>query len=165
MYNPHRNSISTHPECLNHVIDEHSKTHDNFIFIGGFNVGIDENSMTNFCGINCLKRLIKVPTSFKNSNKSTCKGLILANRPNQFQHSSVFEKGLSDFHLLTVTKFKMGFQKLKPKIIAYRDCDTFYNAKFRYDIVTGTSNVDNFSMYKSTIFNIFTRHKKEVHSW
>ena len=47
------------------------------------------------------------------------------------------------------------FQKLKPKIIAYPDYKNFDNAKFRYDIVTATSNVDNFGMYKSTIFNIF----------
>ena len=34
----------------------------------------------------------------------------------------------------------------------------FDNAKFRYDIVIATSNMDNFDMYKSTIFNIFNRH-------
>ena len=52
----------------------------------------------------------------------------------------------------------MGFQRLKLKIIAYRDYKNFDNAKFRYDIVTATSNVDNFGMYKSTIFNIFNCH-------
>ena len=34
------------------------------------------------------------------------------------------------------------------------------------DIVTWTSNVDNFGMYKSTVFNIFARHvpkKKYIH--
>ena len=52
----------------------------------------------------------------------------------------------------------MRFHKLKPKIIAYSDYKNFDNAKFRYDIFTATSNVDNFGMYKSTIFNIFNRH-------
>ena len=52
----------------------------------------------------------------------------------------------------------MGFQKLKPKVIAYRDYKNFNNAKFRYGIVTAPSNVDNFGMYESTIFNIFNRH-------
>ena len=52
----------------------------------------------------------------------------------------------------------MGFQKLKPNKIAYRDDKSFDNAKFRYDIVTATSNVDDFGMYKSTIFNISNRH-------
>ena len=158
-YSPHRNSISSHLECLNRVIDEHSKTYDNFIFIGDFNVGIDENSMKNFCDINCLKSLIKEPTCFKNPDKPTCIDLILTNRPNLlFQHSSTFDTGLSDFHLLTVTEFKMRFLKLQQKIIAYRDCKNFDNAKFRYDIVAATSNVDNFGKYKSTTFNIFNRH-------
>ena len=58
-YNPHRISISNHFEYLNRAIDEHSKTHDNFFFIGDFNEGIDGNSMKKFCDINCLKSLIK----------------------------------------------------------------------------------------------------------
>ena len=115
-------------------------------------------TLKNFCGINCLKSLIKEPTCFKNPGKPTCIDLILTNRPNLFQHSSTFGTGLSDFHLLTVPEFKMRFQKLKPKIIAYRDYKNFDNAKFRYDMVSATSNIDNFGMYKSTIFSIFNRH-------
>ena len=149
-YNPHRNSLSSYLECLNRVINEHSKIYDNFIFIGDFNVGIDENSMKNF--------LIKEPTCFKIPDRPACIDFILTNRPNLFQHSSTFETGLSDFHHLTVTEFKMGFHKLKPKVIVYRDYRNFDNAKFRYDIVTATSNVDDFGMYKSTIFKIFNRH-------
>ena len=75
---------------LKHVIDEHSKTYDNFIFIGDFNEVIDENSMKHFCDINCLKNLIKVATCLKNPDKPTCNDLILKNRPNLFQHSNVF---------------------------------------------------------------------------
>ena len=72
--------------------------------------------MKDLCDVNCLKSLINVPTRFKNPDKLTRIDLILTNWPNLFQHSSAFETGLSDFHLLTVTEFKMGFQKLKPKI-------------------------------------------------
>ena len=74
--------------------------------------------MKNFCDINRQKRLIKIPTCYKNPDKPKCVTLILTNRPNLFQHSSAFETGISDFYLLTVTEFKMGFQKPKPKIIA-----------------------------------------------
>ena len=52
----------------------------------------------------------------------------------------------------------MVFQKLKRKVIAYWDYRNFDNTKFRYDIVTATAKVDNFGMYKSTIFKIFNRH-------
>ena len=98
-YNPHRDSVSSHLECLNRVIDEHGKTYDNLISIEDFNVGIDENSMKNVCDISCLKSLIKVTTCFKNPDKPTCIDLILTNWPwpNLLQHSSSFETGLSDF--------------------------------------------------------------------
>ena len=91
--------------------------YNNFISMRDFNLGVGTNSMNNTCGINCLKTLIKVPACFKNSDKSTCVDLILTNRSNLSKHSDAFETGLPDFHLLTITEFKMGFQKLKPKII------------------------------------------------
>ena len=58
-HNPKRSSVSRHLECLNYVIDEHIKAYDNFILIGDFNVGIDENFRKNACDLNCLKTLIK----------------------------------------------------------------------------------------------------------
>ena len=106
----------------------------------------------------CEKSLIKVPTCFKNLDKPTFIDLILTNRPNLFQHSNAFKTGLFYFPLLIVTEFKTGCQKLKPKIIANRDYKNFDNAKFRYNIGTATSNVDNFGMYKSTIFNMLNRY-------
>ena len=70
--------------------------------------------MTHFCDLNGLRILINVPTRYKNP---TSIDLILTNRPSYFQHGTVFETGLSDFHLLTVTEFKTGFQKPEPKIM------------------------------------------------
>ena len=43
-YKPQRNLISSNRECLNRVLDEHSKIYDILIFIGDFNEGIDEDS-------------------------------------------------------------------------------------------------------------------------
>ena len=111
--------------------------------------------MKNICDMNCLKTLITERAGFKDPDKLTCIDLILRNRPNLFQYSSTFETGLSDFHLLTVTEFKMEFHILKPKISAYRDFKSSDNAKFRYDIVTANFNADNFGIYESTIFNAF----------
>ena len=50
-----------------------------------------------------------------------CIDLILTFQPNCFQHTNIFETGLSEIHLLTLSEFKMGFQKLPPKIVNYRD--------------------------------------------
>ena len=106
-----QNLISNHLECLNRLIDEHSNSFDYFIFVGDFNVSTNHNSMINFCDLNGLRNLINVPTCYKNSDNPTSTDLILTNRPSYFQHSTVFETGLSDFYLLTITEFKTSFYK------------------------------------------------------
>ena len=67
--------------------------------------------MNEFCGLNGLKNLINEPICDKNSEKPTCIDLILTSQPRLIQHSAALETGLSDFQLLTVTEFKMSFQK------------------------------------------------------
>ena len=57
-YNPHRNQISYHVECLNRILDELSQFYENFIFIGDFNASVEEESMKNFCSLNDLENLI-----------------------------------------------------------------------------------------------------------
>ena len=86
--------------------------------------------MTDFCELNGLSNLIGKPTCSKNFDKPTCIDLILTNKLNCFQHGDVFETDLSDFHLLTVTEFKMGFQKLKPQAITYSNYKNFNNDRF-----------------------------------
>ena len=124
-YNPNQNLISNHLECLNRLTDEHSSSFDNFIFIRDFNVSTNHNSMINFCDLNGLRNLINVPPCYKNFDNPTSIELIVTNRPNYFQCSTIFETGLSDFHLLAITEFKTSFQKQEPKIIKYRDYKNF----------------------------------------
>ena len=134
--NPYQNLISNHLECLNRLIDEHSNSFDNFVFIGDFNIYTNDNSinfcdlnfigdfnvytnhnsMINFCDLNGLRNLISVPTSRKKFDNPTSFDLILTNGPAYFQHSTIFETGLSDFHLLTITEFKTIFQKREIKL-------------------------------------------------
>ena len=64
-YNPNQNSISSHLECFNRLIDKHSSSFGSFIFIGDFHVSINHNSMINFCDLNGLRNLINVPTCYK----------------------------------------------------------------------------------------------------
>ena len=122
--------ISNHLECLNRIMDEFSTNYDNIIFLGGFNTCINNNVMTSFCSLNNLTSLIDQPTCYKNSNKPRCIDLILTNRPNYFQQSDVFETGLSDFYMMVGTELKIGFQKLKPNIVIYRDYRHFDNEEF-----------------------------------
>ena len=104
----------------NLVCSKYSKVYDNFIFMGDFNVPMSDKAVEDFYFLNNVEGLIKTPTCYKNHENLTCIELIIINRSDYFQHSNVFETGIS-FHLLIVTQLKMGFQKKLPKVIAYRD--------------------------------------------
>ena len=103
--------------------------------------------------INGLRNLINVQTCYKNFDNPTSIDLILTNRPSYFQRSTVFETGLSDFHLLTITEFKTSFQKWEPKIIKYRDYKNLDNKKFRSKILERNFNYTDLRTFKETVFN------------
>ena len=58
------------------------------------------------------------------TNKSLC-----------FQHTTVIETGLSDFHKLTVTMMRSNYQKQQPNILNYRNYKFFNNENFRNDLL------------------------------
>ena len=158
-YSTNKSQISHHLECFNSLLDEHSKIYENFVFIGDFNVNTSDSSMKEFCSLSGLKNLINEPTCYKNSEKPTCIDLILTNQPTLFQRSAVLETGLSDFHLLTVTEFKMSFQKWKPHIITYWNYKNYENDAFRSEIQTFcTLNETDLGLLKESIFYIFNKH-------
>ena len=76
-----------------------------------------------------LTNLIKEPTCFKSQN-STRLDLMLTNRPRNFMKSQNFETGLSDCHKLVCSILRACSKKLPPKIIKYRDRDTFIKKSF-----------------------------------
>ena len=127
--------------------------YQNFLFLGDFNVTANEKCMKEFCILNGVTNLIKKPACFKNPSKPTCIDLIWTNQLNFFKQSC-FETGLSDFHLLTVTKFKMGFQKLPPKIVNYQDYKNFDNEKFRSDISKFDLRASKVSRIQYSVFLI-----------
>ena len=130
------------------------------MFLGGFNASVSEKCLEEFCNLNGLTSLIKKPTCFKKPDKPTWINLILTNQPSCFQHNKVFEIGLSDFHLLTVTDFKMSFQNLQPKIITYRDYKNFDNEKFRSDIFKMNLSTTELERFLKTVFHIFNKHAR-----
>ena len=148
-----------HLVCLNSLLDEHSKKYENFVFIGDCNVNTSDSSMKKVCSLNGFKNLINEPTCYTNSEKPTCIDLILANQPTLFQRSAVPETGLSDFHLLTVTEFKMSFKKCKPRIITHRFHRNYDNEVFRSEIQTFCSlNETDLGLFKEPICCTFNKH-------
>ena len=159
-YNPHRNNIGNHPDSLSKNVALNSSAYDNYIVICDFNIEADSTETSSFCDTFDLTSPIKEPTCYKNPGNSSCIDLILTKKPLRFQNSCVAETGLSDFHrmILTVTK---TFQKLKPRVINYRDYKHFNNERFRDDLLSEISNsyleFDNnsfdefFNMCRSTL--------------
>ena len=94
--------------------DLFSKSYENIIQIGDFNVEVTDIHMDSSCGIYHLKSLIKEPTCYKNPEKATCIDLILTNSPRQLQATLTLETGLSNFHKMALAAFKSEFPHQKP---------------------------------------------------
>ena len=65
-YNPNKNNISNHLQRLRNSLDLYSAKYENNILIGDFNINPEESHMETFCESYGLKKLIKVPTCYKN---------------------------------------------------------------------------------------------------
>ena len=116
-------------------LDLYSANYENTILIGDFNVSIDDPHMDSFCESYRFKCLIKDSTRFKNLKNSSCIDLILTISPYSFHNSCVIETGLSDFQKMIVSVMKTTFQKLKPRIVKYRDYTQFSNYNFRKNLL------------------------------
>lgn len=81
-----------------------------------------KTSVDNFCQICNLKHSIKVPTCHKNPDNPSTIDLMLTNMHRSFQNSSAIERGLSDFHKMTMTILNTNFKKQDPEIINNWDC-------------------------------------------
>ena len=73
-------------------------------------------------------------------------------------NSAVFETGLSNFHLLTITEFKTSFQKGEPKIIKYRHYKNFDSNKLRSEILKRNFKYTDLRTFKEIVFNIFNKY-------
>ena len=82
----------------------------------------------------------KKPTCFKSVDNPSCIDLILTIHLKCFQNFGVYETGISDFHKLTFTVFKIFFQKSKPGIIKYRDNKHFDKNDFRNELIRELSS-------------------------
>ena len=126
--------------------------------MGDFNVTMDDKFMIDFCELNDFSSLLDKLATCKNFDKPRCINLILTNKPSYFQHSTVFETGLSDFYQLAVTEFKMGFQKLKPQVITNRSYKNFNNDRFQADIKTCGFDTEDINSFKETILSVFNKY-------
>ena len=91
--------------------------------------------MSGFCDIFGLKSIIKEATWYKIPGNPSSIDLILTKNPRSFQNSCVNETGLSDVHRMVVTAMKTSFERLKSRVINYRDYKSFENKLFWEDLL------------------------------
>ena len=96
---------------------------------------MSDRHMSEFSALLNFKTLVKKPACYKNVDKPTSIDHILTNHTRCFQHSGIYETGLSDFHKLTFIVLKMSYATKKPRIIQYRDSKNFNNISFAMDLL------------------------------
>ena len=130
--------------------------------MGDFNEEMSKGHKSEFCALYNFTNLIKEPTCYKNVDKPTSIDHILTNHARCFQHSDIYETGLSDFHQLTFTVLKMFYAKQKPRIIKYRDYKNFNKNTFRMDLLKelSLSNLQegDFDKFKFIVSNLLESH-------
>ena len=161
-YNPHIHLMKDHLQQIKNAIDYYSKSYENIILIGDFNVEICDSHMDSSCAIYHLKSLTREPTCFKNPEKPTSIDLILTNSPRQFQATQTLETGLSYFHKMTVTVFKPEFLHQKPTLISYRNYKRFDRNNFEKEIkdtlIIQKISPKDFSAFKNIVIKVLNLH-------
>ena len=106
--------------------------------MGDFNIdikckGVGSNNLSDFCDLFHLTNIVKSDTCFTKTHTSLI-DLILTNKPSSFNKTLVTETGLSDYHKMITTFFKLHFSRLRPKVITYRNYKKFHEEKFLNDL-------------------------------
>ena len=68
-YNPKKNSITNHLNCIGRNLYSQLGKYQNFILMGDFNVEPNDATMKNFCQIYGCRNIIKEKTFFEKSHK------------------------------------------------------------------------------------------------
>ena len=108
--------------------------YENIIVMGDFNIdikckGVGSNNLSDFCDLFHLTNIVKSDTCFTKTHTSLI-DLILTNKPSSFNKTLVTETGLSDYHKMITTFFKLHFSRLRPKVITHRNYKKFHEEKF-----------------------------------
>ena len=69
----------------------------------------------------CNAKYIVKKTCFKSIENPSCIDLIITDKPGTFQHTNVFETGISDHHKLVTTVMKAKFTMAAPNYVYYHD--------------------------------------------
>ena len=98
-----------------------------FVLLGDFNVQENKTILSEFLNAYNAKNIVKNKTCFKSIENPSCVELIITDKPGSFQHTNVYETGISvlDHHKLVTTVMKAKFTEVSSKYVHYRNYKNF----------------------------------------
>ena len=106
------------------------------------------------------KNIVKNKTCFKSIENPSCVDLI-TDKPGGFQHTNVFETGISSHHKLVTTVMKAKFRKALPKYVYYCNYKNFNEQDFKLEL-RGKLEVDvvdaNYETFHNVYLNVLNKH-------
>ena len=141
------------------ALDVYGAKYENMILVGDFNTKESEQVFSDFIYEQDLHNIVSFPTCFKSVENPSTIDLFLTNRPKCFQNTIGFSTGLSDFHKLVATSFKMNFSKSKPIERTYRDMKHFDREVFRSDLISEISKIgSDYNVFDDTFNKVLDKH-------
>ena len=164
IYRPPSQDSEFFLNSLTIILDHFTKTYDNYLIMGDFNLEPHDKRLGYFLNSNNLNNLVKTSTCFKGS--ASCIDLILTNRKYSFKNTISYEIRISDHHHMIITMLKTTFQQKEPKCFFYRDYKNFIFENFKSNLQEALQSckgsygaLDN---YLTSILNKHAPKKKKV---
>ena len=135
-------------------------TYGRVALAGNFNAQVGEKSFDTFLYPHEFTSINRNPTRYKNPNNPSCIDHILTNSPKCcFKRETVFT-GLSDFHKLVLSVFKLHFSKAKAKEISYKDFRAFKENNFNQDLQNRLSaqSVEEYAPFEKVFLDVLNKH-------
>ena len=138
----------------------------NIVLVGDLKLtALNKNLKVFMNALSDLECLIE-PTCFQSTSPS-CIDLILTNKKDFFENSSVLGVGISNHHNFTVTPLRSQLVKRNAKIKLYRNYNSFDVKLFKADLDKNlkSKNTVNFSDFQNTFIRVLHKHaptKKKI---
>ena len=95
---------------------------------------VNETILSEFLNAYNAKNIVKNKTCFKSIENPSCVDLIITDKPGSFQHTNVFEIGISNHHELVTAVMKAKFTKASSKYVHYHNYKNFNEQDFKLEL-------------------------------
>ena len=119
-----------------------------------------ETILCEFLNAYNAKNLVENKTCLKSIEDPSCVDLIITDKPGSFQHTNVFEIGISNHHELVTAVMEAKFTKASSKYVHYHNYKNFNEQDFKLEL-RGKLEVDVIDASYETFHNVYLNVLKE----